>query len=152
MTGGRRRALWRAEEWPYVLMLAPAVLALLLMVFVPLGYLVYTSLLDWKLADPAGLAFVGAANYFRMARDPDFWHAVQVTAVFIGGSVAMQIGLGLVLVEALPAVRWGSTLVRTFLLLPMGIPPLVVGLIWRILYDPTTGNTGLDRVTFTVSK
>lgn len=139
MTGGRRRALWRAEEWPYVLMLAPAVLALLLMVFVPLGYLVYTSLLDWKLADPAGLAFVGAANYFRMARDPDFWHAVQVTAVFIGGSVAMQIGLGLVLVETLAALRWGATLIRTSLLLPMVIPPLVVGLIWRILYDPTAG-------------
>lgn len=120
-------------------MLAPAGAALVAIVLVPLGYLVYMSLLDWNLTNPVGRSFVGLDNYIRMARDPDFWHAMRVTAVFIAGSVGLQIGLGLVLVEALAAMRWGATLVRTFLLLPMVIPPLVVGLIWRILYDPTAG-------------
>lgn len=120
-------------------MLALAGAALVAIVLVPLGYLVYMSLLDWNLTNPVGRSFVGLDNYIRMARDPDFWHAMRVTAVFIAGSVGLQIGLGLVLVEALAAMRWGATLVRTFLLLPMVIPPLVVGLIWRILYDPTAG-------------
>ena len=120
-------------------MLLPAVTVLVVLVLVPLGYLAYTSLLEWKLTDPAGRAFVGTANYLRMIRDPDFWHAMRVTAVFICGSVGLQIGLGLILVEALAALRWGATVIRTSLLLPMVIPPLVVGLIWRILYDPTAG-------------
>jgi multiple sugar transport system permease protein len=134
-----RRARRENEGWVYFLMLAPAVVALVAVVLVPLGYLLYTSLLDWKLTNPAGRTFVGVTNYLTMIRDPDFWHAIRVTAVFIGGSVGLQIGLGLVLVEALAALRWGATLVRTALLLPMVIPPLVVGLIWRILYDPTAG-------------
>jgi len=140
MVGGEKPPATRgAEGWLYLLMLAPAVMALVAVVLVPLGYLVYTSLLEWKLTNPTGQAFVGAANYITMIRDPDFWHAMRVTAVFIVGSVALQIGLGLVLVESLATLRWGATLVRTSLLLPMVIPPLVVGLIWRILYDPTAG-------------
>ena len=134
-----RRTTRQEDGWQYAVMLLPAVAVLVVLILVPLGYLAYTSLLEWKLTDPAGRTFVGGANYLRMLRDTDFWHAVRVTAVFIGGSVGMQIGLGLVLVEALAALRWGATLVRTALLLPMVIPPLVVGLIWRILYDPTAG-------------
>ncbi len=126
-----RRTTRQEDGWQYAVMLLPAVAVLVVLILVPLGYLAYTSLLEWKLTDPAGRTFVGGANYLRMLRDTDFWHAVRVTAVFIGGSVGMQIGLGLVLVEALAALRWGATLVRTALLLPMVVPPLVVGLICR---------------------
>ncbi len=122
-------------------MLAPALLTLVAMVLVPLCYLIYTSLLEWKLTDPTGKAFVGGANYLRMIRDGDFWQAVRVTAVFILGSVSLQLAIGLLLVEALASLRRGAALVRTSLILPMVIPPLVVGLIWRILYDPTAGLT-----------
>jgi multiple sugar transport system permease protein len=74
-----------------------------------------------------------------MMRDADFWHAVRVTAIFIVGSVSLQLALGLTLVEALASVRRAAAAIRTVLLLPMVIAPLVVGLIWRILYDPTAG-------------
>jgi len=127
------------EERVYLCMLAPALLALVAMVLVPLCYLIYTSFLEWKLTDPTGKAFVGGANYLRMIRDGDFWQAIRVTAVFILGSVSLQLAIGLVLVEALASLRRGAALVRTSLILPMVIPPLVVGLIWRILYDPTAG-------------
>lgn len=127
------------EERIYLCMLAPALLTLVAMVLVPLCYLIYTSLLEWKLTDPTGKAFVGGANYLRMIRDGDFWQAIRVTAVFILGSVSLQLAIGLVLVEALASLRRGAALVRTSLILPMVIPPLVVGLIWRILYDPTAG-------------
>lgn len=134
-----RRTTRQEDGWQYAVMLLLAVAVLVVLILVPLCYLAYTSLLEWKLTDPAGRTFVGGANYLRMLRDTDFWHALRVTAVFICGSVGMQIGLGLILVEALAALRWGATLIRTSLLLPMVIPPLVVGLIWRILYDPTAG-------------
>ena len=42
------------EGQTYAVMLAPALLALTLLVAVPLVYLVYTSLLEWKLTDPLG--------------------------------------------------------------------------------------------------
>lgn len=127
------------EGQTYAIMLAPALLALTLLVAMPLVYLIYLSLLEWKLTDPLGKTFVGAANYVRMLRDGDFWHAVRVTVVFIVGSVSLQLAIGLTLVEALASVRRGAAAIRTALLLPMVIPPLVVGLIWRILYDPTAG-------------
>lgn len=133
------RTARQEEGWQYALMLLPAVIVLVALILVPLGFLAYTSLLGWKLTNPAGRAFVGAANYLRMVRDVDFWHALRVTALFICGSVGLQIGLGLLLVETLAALRWGATAIRTALLLPMVIPPLVVGLTWRILYDPTAG-------------
>jgi multiple sugar transport system permease protein len=137
VNGSPRRPL--REGQVYALMLAPALLALALLVVVPLGYLIHTSLLEWKLTEPLGKTFVGGANYVRMFRDQDFWHAVRVTGVFIVGSVGLQLALGLALVEALASLRRGGAAIRTGLLLPMVIPPLVVGLIWRILYDPTAG-------------
>jgi ABC-type sugar transport system permease subunit len=117
------------EGRAYALRLAPTLLALTLLVAVPLVYLVYTSLLEWKLTDPLGKSFVGAANYVWMLRDGDFWHAVRVTAIFIVGSVSLQLAIGLTLVEALASVRRGAAAIRTVLILPMVIPPLVVGLI-----------------------
>jgi multiple sugar transport system permease protein len=127
------------DGWQYAAMLLPAVAVLVVLILVPLCYLAYASLLEWTLTDPAKRTFVGGGNYLRMLGDADFWHALRVTAVFICTSVGLQIALGLVLVEALAAMRWGETLIRSALLLPMVIPPLVVGLIWRILYDPTAG-------------
>jgi hypothetical protein len=64
--GGEKPPATRgAEGWLYLLMLAPAVMALVAVVLVPLGYLVYTSLLEWKLTNPTGQAFVGVANTAR---------------------------------------------------------------------------------------
>lgn len=122
----------------YLLMLAPAVVALAVVVVLPLTALGYISLLDWELRKP-GWSFTGASNYLRMFGDRDLAHSMRVTAWFVGGAITLQVLLGIVLAEILVALRRTQTLVRTLILLPMVIPPLVAGIIWRILLEPNAG-------------
>jgi multiple sugar transport system permease protein len=122
----------------YLLMLLPAVVALLIVVVLPLTALGYISLLNWELRRP-GITFAGAGNYIRMLRDPDLLSSTRVTAWFVVGAISLQVVLGLVLAEILVVLRRTQTLVRTLILLPMVIPPLVAGIIWRILLEPRAG-------------
>lgn len=131
----------------YLLMLLPAVVALLMVVVLPLTALGYISLLNWDLRRP-GITFAGSGNYIRMLSDPDLLNSLRVTAWFVVGAISLQVALALVLAEILVALRRTQTLIRTLILLPMVIPPLVAGIIWRILLEPRAGlvNHFLDFV------
>ena len=135
------------ETRTYLLMLLPAVVTLFVVVVLPLTALGYISLLNWELRRP-GISFAGAGNYVRMLGDPDLLNSIRVTAWFVAGAISLQIVLGLVLAEILVVLRRTQTLVRTLVLLPMVIPPLVAGIIWRILLEPRAGlvNHFLDFV------
>ena len=83
--------------------------------------------------------FVGLGNYTNILADSRFWNAAQVTGTFIFGTVAVQLLLGMGIALLLQRQVIARGLLRTALLLPMMTTPVVVGLIWRFMYNPTQG-------------
>lgn len=129
----RRRGLY-----PYLL-IAPVVLLVSLGVFYPLGHTLYLSSHDYLTIRPADVRFVGLANYARLLGDAEFWGSLQVSAIWVAGSVIPQfllgLGMALLLNERFP----GRGLVRTLILLPWVVSGVVTGLIWLWLFDGTVG-------------
>jgi len=133
LSSRRRRAFT-----PYAFML-PAITALVLVGVVPFVYAVYISVRALNLIDPTSDRFVGVQNYINLAQDGRAWHAVLITVLYSGISVCGELALGLAVSLLLNRSFAGRAIVRTLLLIPIVMTPVVAGLMWRIFYDPNAG-------------
>jgi multiple sugar transport system permease protein len=131
------RTLNRAT--PY-LFLAPAAIILIVALLYPIGYLSVASFFDWRMGTPfAASTFNGIDNYLWILGDPNFRESFAVTMTFAFTVVVLEmfVGVGLALMLERP-IR-GMSVFRTIFILPMMIAPIVVGLIWRYMYNPQFG-------------
>src|SRR5262249_58182889 len=87
----------RAERRLGLLLAAPAFLAMTLVTAYPLARAAWMSLFRDRLTDPAGRTFVGLANYRTILTDPLWWQVVGTTFALTAVSVALAMGLGLLL-------------------------------------------------------
>ncbi len=137
----RRRATfdWRSERLlPYVL-LAPAFVVTLVIVFMPMVQAVWTSFYDLILFKPNASKFVGFGNYVKLFNDPVFWAALWNTLLWIGLTVPLQMGLGLLTALLLNREFPWRGLARALIIIPWALPSVVIALMWRWIYDPNTG-------------
>ncbi|MGI9334781.1 MAG: carbohydrate ABC transporter permease [Gammaproteobacteria bacterium] len=122
-----------------LLLVAPAFLVLFLLTVYPFGYMLWISLHQWPILPTLPRPFVGLATYAYIFRDPEFWNSMAVTAVYMAGSVSIQLVLGFFLAVLLhtphPAVR----LFRLPFMIPVFVAPVVVGLIWKFMYGYDLG-------------
>ncbi|ANY84071.1 hypothetical protein BB934_38085 (plasmid) [Microvirga ossetica] len=124
---------------PYLL-IAPAVIALAVTVGYPILYNVYISLFDWNILDSdAPEQLIGLGNYSAILADPGFLHSLGVTAGFTILAVGIEFVLGLSLAMLVNEQIYGRRLIRTFLVAPVMATPIVVGLIFKVLWHAEFG-------------
>ncbi|MCZ8186595.1 MAG: sugar ABC transporter permease [Beijerinckiaceae bacterium] len=132
-----RQGLNRAT--PY-LFLAPAAAVALVGLVYPMLRSVWLSFHEWSIGTPPESArFVGLENYRWLLADDSFWISVGVTITFATAVVVLEVVLGVALALVLDRDLRGTSLFRTIFILPMMIAPIVVGLIWRFLYNEQFG-------------
>jgi ABC-type sugar transport system permease subunit len=123
-----------------LLFLAPALVAIALVALFPLGWTAWESLHAHDLRLPgAGRPFVGLANFAEAFGDPRWRGAWAHTLFFTAVTVALELGLGLVLALGLQSVRRFRGLLRTAVLLPWALPTVVAALLWRFLFESPMG-------------
>ena len=122
---------------PWLLM-APALVVLLLMTVFPAVYLLRASFRDENLL--GGRAdWVGLENYAFVLTDPVARQSLLTTLAFVVVSVALQVGLGMLLAMPLAARTKANTVGTLLLLVPFAITPAVSGLVFRELLNPNYG-------------
>lgn len=102
-------------------------------------FLFAASLQRWSLIHPTEGGWIGWGNYATLATDLRFRSALWRTAQFTAVGVAVQVLLGMAVALILAGRFPGAWLARGLFLLPMIMTPIVVGLTWRMLYDPIFG-------------
>jgi multiple sugar transport system permease protein len=121
-------------------MLLPLLVFVALIVIYPLFFSFRISLFDYRLTDPNQTqTFVGFGNYARAIKDPVVSVALVNTLLFVAGTVIVELMLGLGLALLFSGETRLAQIIRSFLLIPMALPPLVVGLIWKSLYNADFG-------------
>jgi multiple sugar transport system permease protein len=133
-------------------MLLPTIVVLLALTVYPMLYMVWTSLHSWNLTKPQyGYKFVGLANFAKAFSDPRFLGSVVTSIIFVLLAVSLEMVLGLALALLLNRTRWYVAPMRLVLLLPMMVTPIVVGLVFLMMYNGTHGvfNYFLDVLGFT---
>lgn len=120
------------------LLFLPAFLVIGGFIFFPVGYSTWLSLTNKHTIRPT-YDFVGLQNYVELATDGDYWWSVWRGAIFAGGSIALQILLGLVAALLLHQPFRGRGLVRAVALFPYMLPTIVVILLWKWLLAASFG-------------
>jgi multiple sugar transport system permease protein len=138
-SGARRATRGLSDLAIRNLFIIPTILFLIVFNIFPLIYSLGYSFTDFRasLNNPAN--FIGLQNYRTLLSDPGIWQNFTITATYVlvsvGGQVLVGFGLALLLNRDMPL----KGLITTLLLLPMMMSMAVVGLFWRLLYDPSWG-------------
>jgi multiple sugar transport system permease protein len=121
------------------MLLSPAVLATLALVFFPMLQALWTSLHQRILWKPRDVRFIGLDNYLAIAQDPVAWSSLGRTLLWIGLTVPLQLLLGLATALLLnQEFRWRG-LARSLILIPWALPSVVIALMWAWMYQPQVG-------------
>jgi multiple sugar transport system permease protein len=87
----------------------------------------------------ADSTFAGLDNYIWILNDPNFHESFMVTMTFAVTVVVLEMFIGVGLAFMLERPIRGMSVFRTIFILPMMIAPIVVGLVWRYMYNPQFG-------------
>ena len=125
--------------YPYLLV-APALIIILCVVFIPVINAIGMSFQSYDLRRPNDIAFVGLANYIAAFKDALFWKALWKTILWVVFGVGFQFVFGFILALLLNKKFRGRGVVRAVSLIPWVTPGILIGLMWRWMYD---GNYGV---------
>lgn len=126
-----------ADGWFPYLLIAPAMVTLVLVAFVPFAYTVYLSLHQMQYARVGEWA--GLANYTALLANARFWHSVWISTVVVAIAVPLQFALGLVGALVLnQGIRLRSVIVPV-LFVPTMMAPIVVAILWKIMLAGSWG-------------
>jgi multiple sugar transport system permease protein len=129
-----------ADRFVSLLFLAPAVLFLLLTSVYPLLYSLWLSLHSWNMTIPNSRpVWFGAENYRQLLNNPAFFNSLRITLIFVVSAVIVEFILGMGLALLITSRIRAMGLVRTVMLFPLMIAPVIAGVLWRTLYHPTYG-------------
>lgn len=121
------------------LFVIPTVAFLIIFNVFPLLYSLGFSFTDFRASSKNPVNFVGLKNYADILADPVIWRSFSTTLwyviVSVSGQFVVGFGLALMLNRPIP----GKGFLTTLLLLPMMLSPVVVGLFWKLIYDPSWG-------------
>ena len=132
-------AAWQAERRrAFLLGLSPSLIVLLLITLVPAAALVIASFTPLSLTDAAATFRFDdpLVNYRQLLHDDRFLGSVAVQLKLSASSLALQLGVGLGLAMLLNGKSRVLEGAKTAFLIPMVLPPIVVALIWKIMYTP----------------
>jgi len=125
--------------WPYLL-ITPALVSVVAVVFIPVANAILLSFQKYDLRRPKEIGPVGFANYIEVFKDQLFWSSLAKTIIWVVMGVGFQFLFGFILALLLNKDFKGRGLVRSLSLIPWVTPGVLIGLMWRWIYD---GNYGV---------
>lgn len=124
---------------PY-LFLAPSFAILLVFLIFPLSWNIYISLHDVSLTTLLkDWEYVGPENFVTLFSDPNFYTSLKVTLMFVGGSVALQFGVGMLMAIVLNQQIRGSGVYRAILIIPWTISAVIAAFSFKFILDDNFG-------------
>lgn len=133
-----RRARVRPNRG-YRRFLVPAVVTIIVLTIVPLIFSVGLSMTSLSYSSIRGPRFIWFENYLDLFGDARFLASLWQSAILIFVPLIFQLVFGfmlaLVMNERLPFLGW----LRVIFIIPMFFPPIVMGLLWKVLFTPQLG-------------
>lgn len=127
---GRRRIL------PYAL-LTPAAVLLIGLFGAPFVSLLYYSVRSYSLSGASH--YIGLANFSALLRESRFEHDLVITFVYLAGVLVLSVPVAYLAAILITRAVKGITVLRSILIIPWILAPVVTALLFRTLIDPVRG-------------
>lgn len=132
-----KRTIFPNKGLPYLL-LAPQLAITIVFFLWPAAQAVKSS---FEREDPFGMrtTFVWFQNYTRLFSDPSYLNAFGRTMIFAVLVTFLAMGLSLLLAAAVSRLMRSSNIYTTLLVWPYAVAPVVAGVLWWFMFNPTIG-------------
>jgi sn-glycerol 3-phosphate transport system permease protein len=132
-----KRARFKSAWLPYALV-APQILVTILFFFWPAFQALYQSVL---IQDAFGTSseFIWFDNFKDLFNDASYLESFKTTAMFSIMVAFLGLSLSLILAVFADRIVRGASVYKTFLIWPYAVSPVVVGVLWMFLMNPTLG-------------
>ncbi|WP_322409960.1 sugar ABC transporter permease [Microbacterium invictum] len=129
----------RAERREAVALVGPALLPIIIFSVIPLAAGVALGFTNATLRRNAEIEFIGFGNFIELLGDQRFWGSFGIGIVWAGSVALLTLlsatGLALLLNSDLRL----KPLTRVLALIPWAMPPVVIAIVWRMIYNPNSG-------------
>ncbi|HKO95790.1 MAG TPA: sugar ABC transporter permease [Pyrinomonadaceae bacterium] len=125
----------RSDRALAYVIVAPAVFVLLALSLYPLVHVISLSFQ----VSAGGSTQTGLGNFTRLLSDQFFHSALLHTVVFALAALTLEFLFGMTLAVLMNRQIRGRSFFRAGLLVPMMLPTVVVGVIWRLMLNPNFG-------------
>lgn len=133
------RLSYRRSNSGYRRFIIPAMVIIAVLTILPILTTVTLSLTSLSYLNTRPTAFIGFQNYADLFKDQRFLASLWQSAILIFGPLPFQLVFGFFLAltmnERLPGMGW----LRLIFIIPMFFPPIVMGLMWKIMFTPQLG-------------
>lgn len=124
---------------PYLFLL-PVIAVLVSLTFYPTIFSIRLSMTSYELGKPLSLVeFIGIGNFKSILTSFAFWKAIEVTFIYTGTCVFIEMLLGTGIALLLEKNFKGEKVVRSAIFIPMMMTPVAVSLVWKSMYNYTYG-------------
>lgn len=121
-----------------LLLTTPTILSIVVLGAYPLLFVLAAAFTDSTLGRPFQ-EWVGTANLETILTDADVVASFVRTVVYAVVVAVASVVLGVAIAVALERSTRSGAVVRTLLLLPLITPPVVVGTLWKLVFNPGGG-------------
>ncbi|MCX7522540.1 sugar ABC transporter permease [Microbacterium sp. STN6] len=122
------------------LLLAPALILFITFIIIPTIVGFGLSFYEWNFFDTP--AFIGVANFVKLATDSAAWASLGVTLMFVLLGVIPTIAIGFMLAVLINANMPGVGVLRVLYFVPVVLSVAVSAVLWAFIYDPRQGPIG----------
>jgi len=120
--------------------LAPILIFLAVLTLYPVGQLLRMSVSDMAFVKgKLEWTYVGLDHFQTLRNDPVVPDALKNTLLFVVVVVCVEAVLGLLLAILVSRARRFAWFYRSVYMIPLLIPPIAIGTIWRLMYDYNYG-------------
>lgn len=132
-----KRSIFNNKWLPYLL-LAPQLAITIVFFLWPASQAIKSS---FERQDPFGFrtTFIWFENYTRILSDPAYAGALWNTLVFAVGVTALSMGLSLLFAVCVDRLLRTARFYTTLLVWPYAVAPVVAGVLWWFMFNPTIG-------------
>lgn len=132
-----KRAVFSGKLLPYLL-IAPQLAITLIFFYWPASQALKQS---FFIEDAFGTSsdFVGFENYRTLFNDPYYFQAIVTTLIFAGVVAVSSLAIALLLAVAADRGIRGAGVYRTLLIWPYAVAPVIAGVLWSFLFQPSLG-------------
>jgi sn-glycerol 3-phosphate transport system permease protein len=132
-----KRVVFKNKVLPYLLV-TPQIIVTLVFFIWPASQALYQSVLR---QDPFGLftRFVGLKNFIYIFTDPKYLHSIKITVIFSFSVAAISMSIALLLALMADRAVRSATVYKTLIIWPYAVAPVVAGVLWFFLFNPTVG-------------
>lgn len=128
----------KADDGWIAAAIGPALVLLLVTAYLPILYALTLGFYR-KSAFSPDITWTGLSNFIWILGEADLWAALLRSVVFTAGAVGFQLLFGLFFGLLLNEAIRGRSVLRSLVILPYLLPTIVIGLVFRWIFNPDLG-------------